>query len=173
MKLKWLLVKHIKVSAGFFFFAAIRSIGMMAALWRKPVVTWTPIKADWDSYPTLIATLGTYENIAQNIATLLRCQDWRTIGTVLSVYVSIKCPLYTNRQCYLFNFRNPLYLSLQLSWTFSRVFSDIGHTNDSFDKAVCNLIEAGWRTLGKLCRVLPGWTHSKCRIRKPFISNLW
>nr|XP_022346077.1 atrial natriuretic peptide receptor 2-like [Crassostrea virginica] len=61
---------------------AIRSIGMMAALWRKPVVTWTPIKADWDSYPTLIATLGTYENIAQNIATLLRCQDWRTIGII-------------------------------------------------------------------------------------------
>lgn len=61
---------------------AIRSIAMMAALWNKPVVTWTPIKEDADSFPTLIATLGTYEDIARNIATLLQCQGWKTIGIV-------------------------------------------------------------------------------------------
>lgn len=60
--------------------AAIRSVAMMAALWKKPVVTWTPIKEDSDSFPTLIATLGSYEDIARNIATLLQCQGWKTIG---------------------------------------------------------------------------------------------
>lgn len=60
---------------------------MMAALWNKPVVTWTPIKMDSDSFPTLIATLGTYEDIARNIATLLQCQGWKTIGKSLSVNV--------------------------------------------------------------------------------------
>lgn len=60
---------------------------MMAALWNKPVVTWTPIKEDADSFPTLIATLGTYEDIARNIATLLQCQGWKTIGKSISVNV--------------------------------------------------------------------------------------
>lgn len=59
----------------------------MAALWNKPVVTWTPIKEDADSFRTLIATLGTYEDIARNIATLLQCQGWKTIGKSISVNV--------------------------------------------------------------------------------------
>lgn len=76
-----------KCSEIVFVFAAIRSIAMMAALWNKPVVTWTPIKEDADSFPTLIATLGTYEDIARNIATLLQCQGWKTIGKSISVNV--------------------------------------------------------------------------------------
>lgn len=67
--------------------AAIRSVAMMAALWKKPVVTWTPIKEDSDSFPTLIATLGSYEDIARNIATLLQCQGWKTIGKYIHVTV--------------------------------------------------------------------------------------
>ncbi|XP_048752602.2 atrial natriuretic peptide receptor 1-like isoform X2 [Ostrea edulis] len=55
---------------------------MMAALWNKPIVTWIPVKEDLESYPTLIATLGTYEDIARNIATLLHCQGWKAIGII-------------------------------------------------------------------------------------------
>lgn len=69
--------------------AAIRSVAMMAALWKKPVVTWTPIKEDSDSFPTLIATLGSYEDIARNIATLLQCQGWKTIGKGIPVSVTV------------------------------------------------------------------------------------
>ncbi|XP_061189735.1 atrial natriuretic peptide receptor 2-like [Saccostrea echinata] len=61
---------------------AIRSIAMMADIWNQSVVTWTPIKEELESYPTLIGTLGTYEEIARNIATLLSCHGWKSIGII-------------------------------------------------------------------------------------------
>lgn len=111
----------------------------MAALWRKPVVTWTPIKEDSDSFPTLIATLGSYEDIARNIATLLQCQGWKTIGKYIPVTVPTMSTWDKQTLLTKLNPRNTVYLSIYSNLElFQELFSDLGHTNDSFDKATCN-----------------------------------
>lgn len=117
----------------------------MAALWNKPIVTWIPVKEDLESYPTLIATLGTYEDIARNIATLLHCQGWKAIGNILSPDVFIKFLYWIPRKRYPFSYKS----LIQWSEPFQVSFPDVWVTQTLPDNFTVIVYKQAWRTAVK------------------------